>query len=33
MKYLTTGEAADICGVRVNTIKRWIKAREFIHAD
>jgi len=28
MKYLTTGEAADICGVRVNTIKRWIKAKE-----
>ncbi|MDQ6958936.1 MAG: response regulator [Mariprofundaceae bacterium] len=28
MKYITTGEAAEICGVRVNTIKRWIKAKE-----
>jgi|GEM_PF-1216308 len=28
MKYLTTGEAADICGVQVNTIKRWIRAKE-----
>ena len=25
MDYLTTGEAARICGVRVNTIKRWIQ--------
>ncbi len=24
MDYLTTGEAARICGVRVNTIKHWI---------
>jgi len=28
MKYLTTGKAADICGVQVNTIKRWIRAKE-----
>jgi len=25
MGYLTTGEAADICGVRTNTIKSWIR--------
>jgi len=25
MDYLTTGEAAGICGVRINTIKRWIR--------
>ena len=31
MDYLTTGEAARICGVRVNTIKRWIQ-KESIEA-
>lgn len=25
MKYITTGQAARICGVGVNTIKRWIQ--------
>jgi len=25
MGYLTTGEAADICGVQTNTIKSWIR--------
>jgi len=25
LDYLTTGEAAKACGVRVNTIKRWIR--------
>jgi len=26
VQFLTTGEAAKICGVKVNTIKRWIKS-------
>lgn len=26
MHFLTTGEAAERCGVKINTIKRWIRA-------
>jgi len=28
MKYITTGEAARLCGVGINTVKRWIQKGE-----
>jgi len=28
MKYLTTGEAARLCDVGINTVKRWIQKGE-----
>jgi len=28
MDYLTTGEAARLCGVGINTVKRWIQKNE-----